>query len=66
MGSFERTVNSGKIRCHVLQDMMNTELAGALVFVFQLKSGGLKLLHAPLCCITAKANSDSTNLPLFF
>ena len=47
---------------HVVQDLVNPELAEALEFVFQLKTGGPKLICAPLCFVTAKVNSDFTNL----
>jgi hypothetical protein len=65
MGSFQRTFNSGKRKHHIMQDLVNTELVGALLFVFQLKTCGQKFFYAPLCCVTAKANSDSTNLIFF-
>jgi hypothetical protein len=55
-------VNSGEKKHYVLQDLVNTELVEALVFVFQLKTGGQKLLCAQLCFVTTKANSDFTNL----
>jgi hypothetical protein len=45
-----------------MQDLVHTELVEALKFVFQLKTGGPKLLCAPLCFVTTKANSDFTNL----
>lgn len=58
-------VNSGKRKHYVVQDLVNTEHVEALVFVFQLKTGGPKLLCAPVCFVTAKTNSDITNLIFF-
>ena len=55
-------VISGKRKYYVLQDLVNTELVEALVFVFQLKTGGPKLLCAPVCFAIAKTDSDFTNL----
>ena len=55
-------VISGKRKYYVLQDLVNTELVEALVFVFQLKTGGPKLLYAPVCFAIAKTDSDFTNL----
>ena len=46
-------VNSGK-RKHIVQDLVNAELVEALVFVFQLKTGGPKVLCAPLCFVYCK------------
>jgi hypothetical protein len=67
-------VKSGRREHYVVQDLVNTGLVEALVFVFQLKTGGpkvlcapvcfvtAKVLCAPLCFVTAKANSDFTTL----
>jgi hypothetical protein len=45
-----------------MQGLVNTELVEALLFVSQLKTGIPKLLCAPSCFVTTKANSDLTNL----
>jgi hypothetical protein len=55
-------VNSGKRKHCVVQDLVHTELVEALEFVFQLKTGGPKVLCAPLRFVTTKVNSDFTNL----
>jgi hypothetical protein len=55
-------IDSGKRKYYVVQDQVCTELVEALEFVFQLKTGGPKLLYAPLCFVATKANSDFTNL----
>jgi hypothetical protein len=62
MGSFDRTFKFfGEENIMLCKELVNAELVGALVFGFiQLKTGGPKLLCAPLCFVTAKANSDFT------
>jgi len=44
---------------------MSTKCVRALVFVCQLKTGEMKLLCAPMHCLGAKTNHNSTNIIFF-
>jgi len=47
------------------QDLMSTECVRALVFICQLETAGPKLLCAPMHCLGAKTNHNSTIIIFF-